>query len=136
MTLFAVASGISAPSCVDNADCVAGNFCSVDAGATAGFCSACLFNDGVTPRFGDGTALNATVYCASVPSDDAFCRACFDARLPGDGWNTGKSVKDHLRNATNRMYGGDWVAVILVAFVVGLYVPGTPFPRVHVGGLH
>ncbi len=105
---------------MDNADCVAANFCSVNAGATAGFCSACLFNDGVTPRFGDGTALNATVYCASVPSDNSFCRACFDTRLPGDGWNTGKSVKDHLRNATNRMYGGDWVAVILVSFVVGL----------------
>ena len=123
MTLFAVASGISAPSCVDNADCVAGNYCAIDAGATAGFCSACLRNDGFSPRFKDAT-LNATAHCASVPADDAFCRACYDARLPGDGWNTGKSVKDHLRNATNRMYGGDWVAVILVSFVVGLYCAG------------
>ena len=123
MTLTSVAAGVSAPSCVDNNDCAAGSYCKMLT-EERGFCLMCLRADGVTPFFGDGSALNATAYCATVPTDDPVCMACYDGNLPGDGWNIGWNMRMRFNAATNRMCGGDWAALILVASVVGLYVAG------------
>jgi hypothetical protein len=125
MTLNAVASGVSAPSCVHTeSDCQYGSYCS-----EYGYCTTCLMSDGVTPRisgavlsggtpgaeylWSDASALNATRFCAGVSdsgtaSEGVFCQACYDANLPGDHWNAGKTMTERLKDATKRMRGGDW----------------------------
>ena len=123
MTITSVAAGVSVSACVDNDDCAPGSTCSLIT-EKRGFCSMCIRADGVTPFLGDGTALNATAYCSTVPTDDPFCMACFDSDLPGDHWNTGKNLKQRFNAATDRMFGGDWAALILVSSVFGLYVAG------------
>eukprot|EP01048_Picozoa_sp_COSAG05_P000126 COSAG05_NODE_3_length_51333_cov_129.132080_26_plen_509_part_00 len=138
MTLNAVASGVSAPACVHSSDCQYGSYCS-----EMGYCTTCLMGDGVTPRVAgavlsgssmgakfvwvDESALNATQFCASIESETTeatFCQACHDSGLPGDHWNTGKTMQQRMQDATNRMRGGDWAAMVLVACVVGLYCAG------------
>lgn len=139
MTLNAVAGGVSAPSCVHNSDCQYGSFCSLQ-----GYCTTCLMNDGFTPRltgavlssatpgdlyvWSNPAALNASQFCSSVDSmetiEGVFCQACYDDGLPGDHWNIGKSMGNRMQDAVNRMRGGDWAAMILVAAVVGLYCAG------------
>jgi hypothetical protein len=123
MTITSVAAGVTVSACVDNDDCAPGSTCSLIT-EKRGFCSMCIRADGVTPFLGDGTALNATAYCSTVPTDDPFCMACFDSDLPGDHWNTGKNLKQRFNAATDRMFGGDWAALILVSSVFGLYVAG------------
>jgi hypothetical protein len=139
MTLNAVAGGVSAPSCVHNSDCQFGSYCS-----DLGYCHTCLMDDGVTPRLAgaalsasatsngllwvDEAALNASSFCAAVASGDSaeggFCQACYDDGLPGDTWNIGKTMSERMKDATTRMRGGDWAAMVLVACVVGLYCAG------------
>jgi hypothetical protein len=138
ITLVSVAGGVSAPSCVHNSDCQFGNYCS-----ELGYCTTCLMADGVTPRFVgavlsagppgtpyaslDEAALNATRFCADVDPNShegIFCQACYDGDIQGDHWNIGRTMPDRLTDATKRMRGGDWGALILVAGVVGLYSAG------------
>ena len=138
ITLISVAGGVSAPSCVHNSDCQFGNYCS-----ELGYCTTCLMADGLTPRFagavlsGDGpgspfasvdaTALNATRFCSDLDPNSAegnFCQACYDPDIKGDHWNIGRTMPDRLTDATRRMRGGDWGALLLVAGVVGLYCAG------------
>jgi len=103
MTLTSVAAGVSAPSCVDNNDCAAGSYCKMLT-EERGFCLMCLRADGVTPFFGDGSALNATAYCATVPTDDPVCMACYDGNLPGNGWNIGWNMRMRYLPAPTQMH--------------------------------
>lgn len=129
MTLLGVASAVSAPSCVHNSDCSYGSYCRIGGVSgrithTAGYCSTCLRADRVTPYGHEEAGRNATEYCSGQPKDNVFCNACYDSDLPGDGWNLGLTMQDRFRHATDRMFGGDWAAFLLVALVVGLYCAG------------
>jgi hypothetical protein len=70
---------------------------------------------------------NGNVRCPNSPRLGKFyCEACYDpelARAAGDdSWNIGRSEIISLADAVGIMRGGDWLTLMLVSAVVGLYI--------------
>lgn len=135
MALMAVASGVSVPSCVEQPECSSGKYCSDPASPLGGgICMPCLrgsqtaglLEANLPPAELLGTNLtDASAYCGEDEhAASNYCMGCYDPGLPGTGWNIGKSINMQFEDATRRMHGGDWCALLLVSCVVGLYCAG------------
>lgn len=104
-----------------------------------GECAGCLTRDGAKGRHtrhctrqGEDEVCspewtNATAFCSLGNLSEYIngvdgCEACYDPVDPyhGDGWNKGRSETDAVLNSLSLMRGGDFLALALVAIVVGL----------------
>jgi hypothetical protein len=73
---------------------------------------------------------NATAFCNLANLTDysngvAGCDACYDpvhVATHGDGWNLGKTEGEVVADALAVMRGGDYLALVLVSGLVGIYV--------------
>ena len=133
--MVSVYKGVSEPSCFDFSDCPVGYYCAERAETGLGECRGCLTHADRHGQFtkspDQGTWGNATAFCSltniSEYSDGiAGCSACYDAGLAGmqhgDGWNVGKTETEVVVDSLAKMRGGDVVAFILVAGMVGMHV--------------
>ena len=148
MCVQTVYKGTSEPSCSHFHDCPAGYFCAANepSASAKGECRGCLdpSYDIAVGQFtwfcvadDDGSEVceplwsNATAFCAldnltEYRNGLAGCAACFDPTLPDhlDTWNTGKTEVQVVVDNLNRMRGSDYVALLIVSYVVGLYASG------------
>ena len=78
----------------------------------------------------DQLLFNARYFCsASRPwslteAEQQFCEGCFDEDLPGNHWNKGREEDQAVVEAVSMMKAGDWLALVMVSIVTGLYIAG------------
>ena len=144
--LAGVAYGIRKPSCISSEDCPQGDYCSTVGYSAAddvgGVCKQCLYDwnagdcEGQSPELEGRVTVgfvkgpikcHARDFCSlanltSYPDGVVGCAGCFDPTLPGNYWNIGRSGREAAYDALIMMKAGDWLAMVLVAFVIGLYV--------------